>query len=514
MRILLWHGYLLEGSGSNIGAARTAEALRAAGHDVLLLCQEGHPERYPWIDAWGRVDGEGPSPPQPNQSAVSSPTGGRCTLLRPDIGSLLPVFVVDEYEGFEVKTFPDLTAAELEHYLSRNADAMRAAAGSHHSEVAIVGHVIPGGPVTARGFGAGRFVVKIHGSDLEYALRPQERYRRLARTALAFARTVVGPSDDVIRRCDELTGGLRVSTRVVVPGVEVETFHPMQRREALLETAARLDRDPETTRGRPASADGAVARALADRDGDALGALALEYDQRVADPDAARRLRALADRQRPLVGFFGKLIPQKGAQLLLAGARLAHSRPDVLMVGFGLHREWLVALAQTLEAGDMEGLAWLRAHGVLPQDVSPDALPADGGSVTFTGRFDHRYAPGALGAMDVLVVPSILDEAFGMVAAEGAAAGALPLVARHSGLAEIAEALEAEVGRPGFFSFEPGPGSTRRIAEGIDRLLGDGPDERRRLRHEVSSFVARTWSWNSTAEGLLSAAMGPAHRAS
>ena len=54
-RILVWHGWLLEGSGSNVATARiVVEVWRAAGHDVLLLCQERHPDRYPWIDATGR----------------------------------------------------------------------------------------------------------------------------------------------------------------------------------------------------------------------------------------------------------------------------------------------------------------------------------------------------------------------------------------------------------------------------------------------------------------------------
>ena len=43
---------------------------------------------------------------------------------------------------------------------------------------------------------------------------------------------------------------------------------------------------------------------------------------------------------------------------------------------------------------------------------------------------------------EVTVVPSIFPEAFGMVAAEAAAGGSLPLVARHSGLAEVATGLE------------------------------------------------------------------------
>ena len=39
-------------------------------------------------------------------------------------------------------------------------------------------------------------------------------------------------------------------------------------------------------------------------------------------------------------------------------------------------------------------------------------------------------------------MPSVFPEAFGMVAAEAAAAGCPPLVARHSGLAEVAAGLE------------------------------------------------------------------------
>jgi glycosyltransferase involved in cell wall biosynthesis len=134
--------------------------------------------------------------------------------------------------------------------------------------------------------------------------------------------------------------------------------------------------------------------------------------------------------------------------------------------------------------------------------------PGRGLAVTFTGRLDHRYAPWALAAMDVLVVPSVLDEAFGMVAAEGAAAGALPLVARHSGLAEVAGALEAEVGRPGLFSFAPGPGAAGAIAAGLDRLLDLDEKERAELGDAVHAFVAQTWSWRATADRLLAAATG------
>jgi glycosyltransferase involved in cell wall biosynthesis len=123
--------------------------------------------------------------------------------------------------------------------------------------------------------------------------------------------------------------------------------------------------------------------------------------------------------------------------------------------------------------------------------------------MAFTGRLDHRYAPYALAAMDVLVIPSILDEAFGMVVAEGAAAGALPLAARHSGLAEVVTRLETAAGRPDLFSYEPGPNVARSVAEGITRLLSLPVAERDELRQVASDFVHREWNWDRTAALIL-----------
>ena len=511
MRVLLWHGWLLEGAGTNVFTARVAETLRTMGHDVALLCQERHPERYPWIDAWGTVDADGPSELIANTDAGSSVRDGRCVLLRPAIGSLLPVFVIDEYEGFdEVQTFVALTDAELDAYLARNVDALRAAVAWHDSETVYAGHAVPGGPVAARALAPRSFLVKTAGSDIEYAIRPQARYRRLAAEGIGAARALIGPSADVLMRATELTGQTDAPTRLVTPGVDAERFHPMDRRAALLDAAGRLDADAATARGRPSSIDEQVVRAIDDRDADALDRLAHAYDQQVPDPDAAARLRSLADREGPLVGFIGKLIPQKGVQLLLAGAALARSRPDVLIVGFGLWREQLAALAIAIARRDVDALAWLRAREVAPDGFAlggdaprPTGAEDAGPRVTFTGRLDHRYAPEALAAMDVLVVPSILEEAFGMVVAEGAAAGALPLVARHSGLAEVAASLEAAVGRHGPFGFEPGPGAALRVAEGIDRLLELNADERRELREAVADAAARSWSWEQTAARLL-----------
>ncbi|HXC46367.1 MAG TPA: hypothetical protein VNU24_07155, partial [Solirubrobacteraceae bacterium] len=59
MRILIFHGYLLSGTGSNVYNARLAEALVGLGHEVHLFSQDRHPERYAFVDAAGDWDGGG-----------------------------------------------------------------------------------------------------------------------------------------------------------------------------------------------------------------------------------------------------------------------------------------------------------------------------------------------------------------------------------------------------------------------------------------------------------------------
>src|ERR671928_1260053 len=116
MRVLVFHGYLLHGTGSNVYNAELAQALARAGHEVHLLCQDRDPLGLPWVDAVGDWDGGGLAV----QARRDAP---RVTVYRPDIGGLLPVYVADRYEGVEARPFPELSGAEVERYVERNAAA-------------------------------------------------------------------------------------------------------------------------------------------------------------------------------------------------------------------------------------------------------------------------------------------------------------------------------------------------------------------------------------------------------
>ena len=175
MRVLIFHGYLLRGTGSNVYNASLAQALARMGHEVHLLCQDRDADELAWVG--------------------DDRARGSVTVHVPDIGGLLPVFVADRYEGFEVKTFPELTDEELERYLDANVAAVREVVEAHgEPDAALANHLIMGPLILAR---AGlRFAVKVHGSDLSYTVRPHpERFVPYAREgADAAAGILVGSS--------------------------------------------------------------------------------------------------------------------------------------------------------------------------------------------------------------------------------------------------------------------------------------------------------------------------------
>ena len=51
LRILIFHGYLLIGTGSNVYNAELGAALVRAGHEVHMLAQERSPFELDWVDA-------------------------------------------------------------------------------------------------------------------------------------------------------------------------------------------------------------------------------------------------------------------------------------------------------------------------------------------------------------------------------------------------------------------------------------------------------------------------------
>src|SRR5918992_4946958 len=133
------HGYMLSGTGSNIYVQNLCRGLVREGHEVHLICQEREPLAYDFVAEHHVVDGGHIE----QRGGQETPYPGRCAVYNPEIGDLLPVYVYDDYPGWRVKTFLDLTDEEVESYVGRNVEAVRAVLGASEAEAGGTKHSGP-----------------------------------------------------------------------------------------------------------------------------------------------------------------------------------------------------------------------------------------------------------------------------------------------------------------------------------------------------------------------------------
>lgn len=438
MRVLVFHGYMLRGTGSNIYNVNLVRALARLGHEVHLLCQDREVR----------------------------PQGVH--VHNPDIGDLLPVYVKDPYEGFEVKAFPELTEAELDRYIQANVAAVQevsAAVGG--VDAALANHLVMGPAILARA-GIPAFAAKIHGSALEYTVKPHPRFLPYAREGMAAA-----------------------------AGVLIGSAHTAQ---SLWATLSDLPDLPQKTRLGPPGVD-------------------------------IEEFRPRAEQRERLVAFVGKLIVSKGVDLLLAAWPLVHAaHPEVRLevAGFGAYEEGVRRLLAALERGDLDDAREVARLGRALEGGEERPLPiltafladppagyvemgrAAAGSVELMGRLEHDEVAAFLPRAEAMVMPSTFPEAFGMVAVEAAACGALPISAGHSGMLEVSRqlgsALPGQVGE--LTSFPVGAGAVEAIAARLHGWLSLPEIDREAARTALVETVAQLWSWEGVARGVLAASAG------
>ncbi len=116
-----------------------------------------------------------------------------------------------------------------------------------------------------------------------------------------------------------------------------------------------------------------------------------------------------------------------------------------------------------LEGGEEKSLPILSAFLAAPPAGYVEAAKGIAGSVELIGRLEHDEVADLLPRAEALVMPSTFPEAFGMVAVEAAACGALPVSAGHSGMLEVSRQLAADLPAAiGDLDFLPGRTGCRR----------------------------------------------------
>ena len=471
--ICLLHGYLLEGSGSNLWTRCIAESLCRDAHTVHLVCQEPHPELYDCIAEAYVYEPDGTVE---TLLARAVPYPGRCIMHKPRLGDTLPVFVWDKYEEFSNPVpMVNLSDAELEDYLDRNVRVVNEVVRQYGIRALHANHAALMAVVAERSSEATGvpYAIMPHGSELEYALKRDERFLRMARDAAASAGRVFVHGEEMRSRVGRTLGpvpGLEEKFATLPLGVHTWQFEPVPRTRRREKIGRLLVALADSARGKRPEQLAAMLEAVAGAEDTAQLRAALtsiEYDAKAPDADLEEKLEQIDWEHDAIMLFVGRLISAKGVQSGLAALPfLLAEDPGVrlLLVGHGPLREVMEAFVWALEHGDLalverivdcgrvlegdpdgtgeatelgrvsEFFTDLRQHGMLDHylELAREHVRFD--RVIFTGYLTHEELQHLFPCCDVGVFPSIVREAGPLVFLEALASGCFPLGTNFGGM--------------------------------------------------------------------------------
>ncbi len=482
--ICLLHGWLLEGSGSNLWTRSIIQSLCRSGETVHLVCQENHPERYDFISEAWECDGGDFARVYQSDTAYD----GQCIMYKPRLHGPLPVFVWDKYEEHsEVIPMIDLPDEVLENYISRNAEVARAIVAKHSIPAIHANHAVLMPTVALRvkqGLGT-PFTVMPHGSDIEYAVRKERRFLLYASDAMAEAGRVFLIGDEMRRRVMSVfrdVPDLEAKLRVLHLGVDTARFRPAAPEERSARINAMLASLDGLPRGRTVD-DSARLESTLENLGtpealDDVLRSGKAYDAKTPDAGLEEKLSSVSWESSPTVLFVGRLIAAKGIQSLLAALPSVLERLPTLrmvVVGHGPQREIMEAFLWALRTGRREILETIvqrgrELEGSAHEDSTPDGLnevasyfaelDAAGklenylrlaqtllqrDTVVFTGYLTHRELSELFPCCDVGVFPSVVTEAGPLVFLEALSSGCFPVGTYLGGMAASIDALSGTI---------------------------------------------------------------------
>lgn len=530
VRIGLYHGYELTGSGSNEYTRYLAATLAGQGHDVVVLCADPDPAALPFVGCVVEHDADG-------STRTTRVRAAPVTVHRLPPLPVYPVYLTDKQRPGTVKSFADLDDGELSTYVERVAGALGTMLDHERLDVLLCNHTVMQPAIAAR-VAPERgvpYVVIPHGSAIEYTLRPElaasqhgGRYVAAAREGLAGCAGVVWISDEVRERVHSLlpetAAWLRGKEARIDIGTDTTRFTPIEpkKRRAALRTLAGLHRGG----GKARAQRDALASALRAGDLEAVRSQWSSYDQKIEDEDLPALLAGL-DPDDDIVLFMGALTWGKGVHALIAAMPAllrSHPRAQLWIVGSGTYREALEAMVLALDDGDLALFERLCAAGrSLDREGRPGSaddvlayLHSEQGRrqletarksiasrVLFFGRLDHERLRWLLPLAKVAAFPSIVLEASPLVVCEALAAGVLPAGSDHSGLRRGFDAL-ADVLPPDLLQSMRLPAEPASRVADIARQIGALLEASRSpaLGRTLREIAVQRYDWSGVAQRL------------
>lgn len=540
LKIFVFYGYFLKGTGSAIYARELVRALNRCGADVVLFSQEERPEDLDFIQESHEIN--------LSDSSIkriffrTTIYSGKTIHYRHDLKGILPVYVYDSYPGYrEVKTFSSMTEEDLGFYKACLQQSVKLVLKKHGlAPSGVLYHHIAPLPSMLYEVFEGLNVKQIaiyHGSDLNFALKKnrflETEFKKIARKLDGIITLAESGKSEVQ---NYLGRDLPSVVEVVPPGLDFYVFYPRKNRQEAVDEFCRkvrkLNLDESLVREREILIQKLRDASSAEELSDLFKRIEKIEAMKLTEPSASRFMSSIAD--YPLILFAGKYLWTKGPACLLYAMPFIwkeHKDAVLILVGFGASRGMLEKIRDYLSKGMIEEASELTMRHFDLDPGSKEEVILDApvvfseklrdrnylnfyrslsdfrkfeSQVAFIGYLDHNRLAPVLSASDVFVAPSIFKESFGLVLIEAIASGTLPVGFCHSGFKDTLELFSRDMGFPRKgLCVGLDENCIENLADAINAILG-----KRILfqpsRNRMHEWAFEKFSWDAAAKRIVS----------
>lgn len=524
-KVMVVHGYVLSGTGSNLYVRNVVRKMCEVGQDVILVCQEFTPEDYDFINRCIRQKGDEFVVDFERESNYP----GKCDIYIPDTHNELLVYVYDKYKDLHVREMAYVSEDEINQYIDWNASCIQHILENEKVDKAYSNHLVLQPQYVAKGIKDAKsdtkHIIIGHGSDLNYAISKSEYLDGLSRVTLANADQVVGVSHHSKETMQNFYSDMDLSGIKVIPaGLDEDLYQDMDQdaeRSMLGDYILKIDQG----HGFGPSQEVMIKEMVRNSDFD-FNKVDDTYEAKDIEQNISEKLFAkMYDPEIEKIIYLGKYLEQKGLIPLVLGLPLIYDKnpkAHVLLVGFGALRSKLEYIMNLIEDDKLDILFdnYDKLGVTLQEDIDIlDELKQNlentqyknaymngaqllRENTLFTGYFDQEYAVRILKSGKVSIFPSIYVEAFGMVIIEAMASKVTPLVTRHSGFKETLEAAAAKIADLNIMemSVELDRYMLDNIVNQAIKLLATDTTHE---NNEMSEFALANYGWQGIAKDLL-----------
>ena len=532
MHLVILHGYVLRGTGSNIYSTNVAKSWRSMGHAITIVCQELKPDTLDYVDEYFIGTENIPK---------TAPSPGNIRVVVPDIDKLLLVYVYNKYEGFTVKELrdPSCSLEEIENHIEKTAAGLRKVLEQGADRV-LSNHTLLS-PVIAKRASQDTGVaydVKVHGSAITYALKVRPELMKYAVEGLKYCDKIVAGTSYISKLLEETFADVKDEiqlgrkTVIIPPGMDPDVFQLLGDVKTNQENF--LSKVKEFISRKPGGRHHSRVQLPADpaHQADLRGSLislADSYDQWAVDSDLPERWQWVSA-DEPIICYFGAYLNTKGIGEILAGfSTILDQIPKarLFVMGYGSYREQMEGMLDSLVAGDVESfIAFAQAGGFV--DATSEQLrgtfrkmsPEERKRIMITGMLEHSQLREILPLVSVVIVSTKCAEAFGMVLVEAMSSGVFPVANYHSGITDVLDVVKrVDPSLEDVMHMEVHPGGKHGQADGA-HMIADIPKyimralsylypngysdntQRAKVANKLRSISIEYFSWSKICKSL------------